>query len=388
MKHLRITVLVLTLILSIIFIWLKAWFVFGAYLIVVALISIPTNITNLQLIRINYPILYKYVKWIFVVFVASILVYFTKTFVVDIFRMPSSSMEKSLNSGDVVVINKLLMGPRRSPNTPDQYFRAWGSTKLKQNDLIIFNFPEGDTLLVKHPTESYYSLKRQLSLNQLASREIIWNKKAYKSVDHRTRYVKRLIGLPLDTIQIKMSQLLVNQKHTNLTATAIRKFKMVSNQAIPQLNKLSIKPYAKYVFKKDSIIELTVEEANQIPTNLIVPYSLEKNFPDPNIFPHTYLWNIDNLGPLIVPAKGMTINLTPHNLLIYSRIIEVYENNSLKINAEKIYINGKESTTYCFKMNYYWVLGDNLPHSYDSRYWGFLPENHIIGISQKRVHFN
>jgi signal peptidase I len=296
-------------------------------------------------------------------------------------------MQPETQSGDVIVINKLLMGPRLSPNECSKYVRAWGYSQLKHNDLIIFNFPEGDTILNNHPTDSYYALKRTNSYN-FNSDSI--GEKSYRTVAHRPRYIKRVIGLPGDTFQIIQSQLYINHQIIIPSEHYIAKYEILDTLKAEQLLiKHEIVPIARISYQRKKIIELDASLLKSHPdlSSSLKTFYLERNMPDPNVFPHTFMWNSDNMGPLVIPGKGDVIDINIKNIDIYARIIGVYEQNKLEVKGKKIFINGNEAVKYTFKMNYYWVMGDNQPHSFDSRYWGFLPENHIIGISRTHLRF-
>jgi len=297
-------------------------------------------------------------------------------------------MQPETQSGDIILINKLLMGPRINTNSSNGYRRAWGYSHMQHNDLIIFNFPEGDTTLASQPTESYYALKRTNGINGLNAE--LESQKQFNRVAHRTRYIKRVIGMPGDTIEIKSSQVYVNQKLTKPTVHFLAKYVATDSIAADSaLSTVKIEPFARFPYRRQMIYEMDAATFDNQPmlANYLQPFSLAPNLPDPNVFPHTFLWNSDNMGPMIIPQKGQTIELSTKTIDLYKRIINTYEGNELKINGNKIFINNTESTHYTFKMNYYWVMGDNQPHSFDSRYWGFLPENHIIGISRTQLHF-
>lgn len=383
-RQIKITLFILVL--APFLIWVQAW-IFIVCLLAIAALFFNTP-TYLRLIRFWYP-LPKFAKrafhWSAVIISSTLVVFFVKTYVVDIFRLPSTSMQPETQSGDIIVINKLLMGPRINPNNSNYYRRAWGYSHLQHNDLIIFNFPEGDTTLTALPTESYYALKRINGLNPELETE-----KHYNRVAHRTRYIKRVIGLPGDTLEIKSSQVFVNHKFTKPTTHFLAKYiASDSIKADSALTTLQVQPFARFTYRRQLIYELDAAIFENLPAlaNYLQPFSLAPNLPDPNVFPHTFLWNSDNMGPMVIPQKGQTIELSIKTIDLYKRIINTYEGNELKIIGSKILINNIESTHYTFKMNYYWVMGDNQPHSFDSRYWGFLPENHIVGISRTQFHF-
>jgi len=386
-RQIKITLFILTL--APFLIWVQAW-IFSICLIAVAGLFFYTP-TYLRLIRVWFP-LPKLVKrafhWSAVIISSTLVVFFVKTYVVDIFRLPSTSMQPETQSGDIIVINKLLMGPRINVNNSNGYRRAWGYSHMQHNDLIIFNFPEGDTTLKSLPTESYYALKRTNGANGLNAE--LQSQKQFNRVAHRTRYIKRVIGMPGDTIEIKSSQVYVNLKLTKPTVHFLAKYVATDSIAADSaLSTVKIEPFARFPYRRQMIYEMDAASFDNLPmlANFLQPFSLAPNLPDPNVFPHTFLWNSDNMGPMVVPAKGQTIELSTKTIDLYKRIINTYEGNELKINGNKIFINNIESTHYTFKMNYYWVMGDNQPHSFDSRYWGFLPENHIIGISRTQLHF-
>lgn len=312
---------------------------------------------------------------------AGILIY---RFVFEVISVPSPSMEKAIEAGDYIIVNKLIPGPRRYPHDIERYYRMQGVDQMKRGDIILFNFPEGDTILENRPDESYYYLKRHYNnFNRL--REIRqWGKLIPLNVKDRPRFVKRLIALPGDTLKIINSEIYINGEKVHLTNSIIKKYQWLDSKAT--FNRIAEQQniITHYEEKGNIVAEMSVHTYNQLPENARIrfrPTLLEKNIPDRHTFPFNTDkgWNTDFLGPIVIPARGTTVTLNNQNIDIYKRAIRVYEQNNLKIKEDRIIINGKQKEKYQFKLNYFWVMGDNRPHSFDSRFWGFLPENHIIG---------
>jgi signal peptidase I len=302
----------------------------------------------------------------------------------ELITVPSPSMEKAIQSGDYILVNKLIPGPRRFPEKPDKYFRMAGIGELKRGDIILFNFPEGDTILENRPDESYYYLKRHYNNFDRLRKIRNWGNLVPLSVRERPRFVKRLVALPGDTVEINTGILLINNKTIDIAPTIIKKFRWTGEKATFQTEVDQKYIINHYQYRGHIVAEMTTGTFNNLPPEIkshFNPALLEKNVPDPHTFPfHTSMgWNTDFMGPVKIPAKGDTIRINEDNYHIYKRAIRVYEKNDLKKKDRDIYINGKRQDTYCFKFNYYWVMGDNRPHSFDSRFWGLLPENHIIG---------
>jgi len=344
---------------------------------------------------------------IFAVVAASII----RIFMIEAYTIPTSSMEKSLLVGDFLFVSKMSYGPKL-PNTPLAFpfvhhtmpltkytksyvewikwpfYRFPGFTTIKHGDVVVFNYPDGDTVALKQQNSSYYSLVRQVG------RERVWNDKfnfgdiVSRPVDKRENYIKRCIGLPGDTIQIINEVVYINGKALDFPELSqfMYEVKTDGNPINKRLiGKLDITEDVQMTETGDQVITLTQESAAKLkalPNVLSVEKIIQpKGFWQPYIFPFdsTYAWNVDNFGPLYIPKAGATVQLTLANLPLFSRIINAYELNSLDVKDGKIYINGKVATSYTFKLDYYWMMGDNRHNSADSRFWGFVPVDHIVG---------
>jgi len=344
---------------------------------------------------------------IFAVVAASII----RIFMIEAYTIPTSSMEKSLLVGDFLFVSKMSYGPKL-PNTPLAfpfvhhtmplakyaksyvewiswpYYRFPGFTTIKHGDVVVFNYPDGDTVSLKVQNDSYYRLVRNYG------RERIWNDKfnfgdiVSRPVDKRENYIKRCIGLPGDTLKIIDQVVYINNKPLDFPELSQFKY-IVKTDGNPinkrTLDKLDITEDIQLTESGDQVITLTTESVTklkELPNVISVNKSLmPAGYWMPDIFPFdsAYAWNVDNFGPLYIPKAGTTIKLTLANLPLYSRIINAYELNSLDVKDGIILINGKEATTYTFKMDYYWMMGDNRHNSADSRFWGFVPADHVVG---------
>lgn len=404
-------------------------------------------------------------EWTDALLFALFAAYFIRTFIFEIYTIPTSSMEGTLKVGDFLVVSKFHYGSR-VPNTPIAFplvhhsFPQWipilGGKKsylewinlpynrlpkfqeVKRNDMVVFNFPANDTT-TKFPDSQwpYYDMVRfyekELKLNQSDAQNAIkngfggkhpglenyfinsrgWDPKFSRNaiqdgfdvitrpVDKRENYIKRCVGMPGDKLEVKGSVLFINDKiayeaeNVQFTYLVNLKKAMTSNnisQNDPLITRLmdmgiiEIEPTG----NKNSIAIYTnsnlAKKVESLPDVSFIEKYIHNDsteFLDKRrMYPNTdkaFKNNIDNYGPIIIPSKGMTVSLNKENYLMYERCISVYENNNLEINNGQAYINGKVATEYTFKMNYYWMMGDNRHRSQDSRYWGFVPEDHVVG---------
>ena len=354
----------------------------------------------------------KVVEWIDAIIFAVIAATFIRMFFIEAYTIPTSSMEKSLLVGDYLFVSKTAYGPK-TPNTPlsfpfvhntmpltkgtksylewiqRPYHRMAGFGKIKNDDVVVFHFPEGDTVALNMQAASYHQLVRDYS------RERVWDDKrnfgeiVSRPVDKRENYIKRCVAIPGDEIKLERGQLFVNGKPQQTIPGLQHNYRVTTNGTAinpKALDKLKIAEDDRNVYSSEQYeFPLTDENAGKLKefSNVVSVEKIarEPGIWEPGIFPshQNFQWNVDNFGPITIPGKGKTVQLTIDNLPLYKRIISVYENNKLEVNGSEIKINGEAATSYTFKMDYYWMMGDNRNNSADSRYWGFVPEDHVVG---------
>jgi len=371
------------------------------------------------------------IEWLDAIIFAVVTVSLINIFLFQNYRIPTGSMEKSLLIGDHLFVSKIAYGPRM-PNTPIafpftqntmpltkgkswsdlihwKYNRLIGFGKVRNNDPIVFNFPAGDTVVIENQTTDYYKIMREIAedmqnqdytTTRTLQSKVYYLSKArkemwaryhiiYRPVDRRDNYVKRCIGIPGDTVKIIDGALYVNGKLVPENANQQTSYAVQTNGTTinpKAFERLEISKSDQQGFYGTAyVLPLTKDNADKLSkfSNVteVRPIISKKGEYASYIFPHSpvYKWNEDNFGPLWIPKRGMTVNIDTSNICLYDRIIDVYENNDLRIEGSTIYINNKPATSYTFKMDYYWMMGDNRHNSADSRYWGFVPEDHVIG---------
>ncbi len=327
---------------------------------------------------------------IFAVFAAA----FIRMFLIEMYKIPTSSMEGSLLVGDFLCVSKAHYGIRtpmtiamipllhnRIPFLDKEsywerpsldYMRLPSIENIERNNPVVFNYPEGDSVFITPArTFSVYDLHRQ---NQpIGNREIIT-----RPMDKMDHYIKRCIAMPGDSLQIIDRQVHINGK-PGVNPTNMQFGYVVQGQ----LNKKRLQEWGvNLADSRDPVYMLNEEQVEKIKGLGNVTVTPLPQTPRP-LFPYDESisgdWTVDNYGPLYVPKKGVTTPLNMSNLAFYKRVIDVYEKNDLEIRGSDIVINGEVATEYTFKMDYYWMMGDNRHNSEDSRVWGFVPEDHVVG---------
>jgi signal peptidase I len=358
-------------------------------------------------------------EWVDAAVFAVVAATLIRTFIFEAYTIPTESMEKTLLINDFLFVSKWSYGARLpvtplsfpfvhntmpgSPTTPSYlkwvqlpYKRLPGYTSVKRNDVVVFNVPVGDTIIndVDHGSKNLYYdvLRTQFDGNRdalNANYPVIVH-----PFDKTDNYIKRCTGMPGDIIQVKHGVLYVNNQPAYVSPSSQIDYLIETNGTIFSYDFLkdtlqidvdntdqiqadtSRKMYimnltpdkAALVKKQPFVKNISIYELNQADFGQTFPFDTT-NFP----------WTRDNYGPLQIPKKGQTITLTPKNFALYERVITTYEHNTLEQSNGGYIINGKPTNTYTFKYDYYWMMGDNRHRSQDSRFWGFVPETHIVG---------
>jgi signal peptidase I len=333
--------------------------------------------------------------WVSSILFAIVAATIVHTYFIQPYVIPTSSLEKTLLVGDFLFVSKMHFGARTPmttiatpmvhdtipvlkkksylPRPQLPYFRLPGFENIENNDIVVFNWPV-DTMLDMRHTDKYY----------------------YKPIDKKTNYVKRCVGIAGDSLEVRNGYVYINGKQNDLPDRSRLQFsyevilkegKGFDNSIFELLKSRYDITDGIYRLNNNKII---IPAASQEAVNMfknhpsvarLIKTEATKGERDSGIFPKNpnYNWNNDHFGPLYIPEKGKTIDLNLEVLPLYKRVITEYEGNTLKVNGNQILINNELATNYTFKQNYYWMMGDNRHNSQDSRAWGFVPYDHVVG---------
>lgn len=367
-------------------------------------------------------------EWIDAAVFAVVAATIIRSFIFEAYVIPSGSMEKTLLVNDFLFVNKVAYGPRipktplsfpfvhnlmPSSQTPSylkwiqlDYKRLPGYEAVKRNDVVVFNFPEGDTVINKAEfgsARSYYALVRQFGREQVLAR--FEDTLLFHPTDKTDNYIKRCVAVAGDTIQVKDGILYINNIKQSVPENSQRTYTVKANKQGLDFDELkstyhiNIRTDDKYEeyrsdinqqFSQSEMANIIMTETDAIQLKKVpgvvsvepLVASYDANEASFQFFPFdtvNHHFSVDNYGPVYIPKKGVTVALNNTTISLYRRLIQSYEGHTLQEKDQQIFIDNKPVTTYTFKYNYYWMMGDNRHNSQDSRFWGFVPETHIVG---------
>ena len=355
-------------------------------------------------------------EWIDAAAFAVVAATLIRTFVFEAYVIPTPSMEKSLLVNDYLFVSKSAYGPRL-PNTPiampfvhhtipllnvKSYvewihlpYTRWFASPVKRNDVVVFNFPVNDTLI--NDEANFGSQRTYYEEVRSSTREEVWDKYGSiiitRPVDKRENFIKRCVGIAGDSLQVINGVVHINGKPQDIFPNSERMYRVINPRATPtdpesliamgiavREEQQDIRTYP----NGEVLVNITNEEWKNMSEANHALFSYYNDDEPGRVFPYYkdttgHKWTADNYGPIWIPKKGATIELTADNVTRYERTIRVYEGNSFETRGGKYFINGKEAGNYSFKMDYFWMMGDNRHNSLDSRYWGYVPEDHVVG---------
>lgn len=370
-------------------------------------------------------------EWVDAAVFAIVAATLIRAFVFEAYMIPTSSMEKTLLVNDFLFVSKTTYGVR-VPNTPlfipfvhhtvpklevKSYseliqlpYKRWFAKDVERNDIVVFNLPVGDTvinlpefqsrityydqMLAEGMTNKFDSSGKMIYDLEQGRKAILNNPRRYplitRPVDKRENYIKRCVAVGGDTLEIRGGKLLINGESAYVSPTqasfyyvyvkSILTEQMLRDRGI----RISYSQLDYAAMENGKVLQLNLTESElgkvmQMPE--VARIEKKSEAPRSDVFPRNknYAWSSHNFGPLWVPQRGATIPLTEDNMIFYRRCIEVYEQNKVEGKPGQYTINGVPANEYTFKMNYYFMMGDNRDQSQDSRYWGFVPEDHIVG---------